>query len=146
MTSVLINGRLLDASSVILEIDGQEVPFKEISYKDALKPGSVEGASAQRAGRTRGKYETEGSVTFYKRDFDDIVQRFGDGFFEHEFPLTVTYRNDDNAGVICDRLVSTRITEAEESVSGSDGVEVKCSLDFMYLLRNGKKPLTNMVE
>ena len=143
---VLINGKFLDASSAVLEIDGTEYAFKEVSYKDGLKPGSPDGSGAQRAGRTRGKYEAEASLTLYKRHCDDLVKALGDGYFEKEFLLTVSYRDDDGLGVITDELVSCRITEIDESISGADGVEAKLAIDVMYLKRDGKKPLLNMVE
>lgn len=146
MGQVNINGKLHDASSVDLTLDGRSTPFKSISYADKLEPGMVDGAGPQAAGRTRGKYDADGaSITLIKRWSNDLVERFGDGFYEKEFEISVVYRDDDGLGVITDTLGSCRIMSKSNDIEGPDGIEVEMELSVMYVLRNGKKPLNNMV-
>ncbi len=144
--TVTINGKVHDASSVVLTIFGEEWPFKEINYSDELKPGEVEGSGAQLAGRTRGKYKAEGSLTMFKRHAVSLIDKIGDGFMEAEGDIVVVYHNDDGKGVITDTLRSIRFTKNENKISGSDAVEHAFDLFPMYIKWNGKNPLINMEE
>lgn len=146
---VLINGKMHDSSSVDLTLDGEEgFPFAELAYGDSLSPGIPDGSGVQSPGRTRGKYKTDGcSITLWLRHFNDLVEKFGDGFYEREFDISVTYRDDDGDGVISDTLKSCRISKAETQVGGDDkALQKKCELSVMYILQNGKKPISNLQE
>jgi len=148
-SSSLINGKRHDSSSVNLTLDGDEGhPFIDLNYSDALEPGMAEGAGAQSPGRTRGKYKTDGcSISFLLRHFDDLAQKFGDGFYEKEFDISVSYRDDDGFGVITDTLRGCRITKVETQIGSDDkAIAKKCDLSVMYILHNGKKPILSLQE
>lgn len=143
---VQINGQRHDSSSVELTIDGQATPFKSISYKDSLEPGMPRGAGPQVAGRTKGEYEAEGSITFLKRWANQLRARFGDGFYEHEFEITVVYRDVDGGGVITDTIGSCRFKSTSNEIEGPDGIEEEMELSPMYILWNGIAPITGLVK
>ncbi len=141
----LINGHRFSWASVALKVDGAEVVHvKEISYTHKLEAGMVRGTGAQVAGRTRGEYSAEGSMTLLREGWDELRIALGDGYLEKSFPIIVSYAEDGQA-VVTDELVGARITSVENSPSqGSDGLEVSLELSLLYVLENGKKPLRNM--
>lgn len=141
----LINGHRYSWASIELDIDGaDQLQFKEISYSHTLEPGDVRGQGPQVAGTTRGEYSAEGSVTFLKEGHDELIERFGDGYFEKRFNVTVNYA-EEGQPVTTDRLVGCRLKASEKSGSqGTDGLEVTAPLHVTYITENGKKPLSNM--
>lgn len=141
----LINGHRYGWASIELDIDGAgHVHITEITYSHTLEPGVVRGTGPQVAGATRGEYSAEGSITFNKEGWDELVEKFGDGFFEKYFDITVNYA-EDGQPVTTDRLVGCRFTSSEKGGSqGTDGLTVTAPLFVTYILENGKKPLNNL--
>lgn len=144
----ILNGVYHDHTSLQIFIDGQEtVGIPELNYSDGLDPGEVRGTRSQVLGFTRGQYATEGDVTLYKRQYVSLITRFGDGFLEHDFPIVISYRNDDNGGLITDTLAGVRLKKPSNASSeGNDPIKVKIDLRITYILWNGKNPLINMVK
>lgn len=141
----LINGHRYSWASASFKGDGSEiVHIKELSYTHKLEPGMVRGTGSQVAGRTRGEYSAEGSMTLLREGWDALRDQFGDGYLEKSFALVVSYA-DDGQPIVTDELVGVRITSVENSPSqGTDGLEVSLELSILYVLENGKKPLRNM--
>lgn len=142
-----VNGHRYDWSSVILTILG--IPYtgvRSITYRQTLEPGKVRGTRAQVTGRTRGTYDCEGSIEFYKEDFQSIIDALSlggtRGYMEVSFPITVSYSSGD-LSVVTDVLSGCRISSDEDAPSeGSDPAVVSCDLDIMYILKNGKSALS----
>lgn len=143
----LINGHRFDWSSVQVTIDGiRYTGVKSITYRQTLTPGKVRGTRSQVTGRTRGQYDCEGSVEFYKEDYSDIVRAlsaFGTrGYMEYAFPIVVQY----SSGVLAvktDVLAGCRLASDEDApTESSDGLVVSCDLDIMYITRDGFSALS----
>jgi len=141
----LINGTRYDFSSV--EITIEAVLFngvKEISYSDGLEPGELRGNHAQLIGRTRGKYSAEGSITFFKEEFQQFIAALafkGLGSMEASWNASVVYSEIGGAPLM-DQLFGCRIKKAEDSGSeGGDALAVKCDLHIMQVIRNHILPM-----
>ena len=143
----LINGNRYDFSSIVFHINGDiVVGVKEIAYKNTRDRGEVRGTSPQKIARTRGQLKSEGSATLYRAEFDDLLDKLGDGdgYMEIEFPITVSYANDGQP-LVTDTLVGCTITEDDHSnSSGTDPTEVKLTFDPMYVLIRGKAPIRGL--
>src|SRR5574343_810760 len=93
----LVNGLPYDFSSVeIITPIGIVNAIKEITYSDTLAPGKVRGTRAQVIGRTRGKYDAEGSLSIYKAEWEDLIAKLAPisglvGFMEVTFPIVVNF-------------------------------------------------------
>jgi len=145
----LINGVKYDYSSVEILIGGVRFQgVKSIDYSAQLEPGMAYGTSAQPAGRTRRQYSAEGSIEIYKADYADLLTLLtagGQGYMEQSFPIIVTYGEELPAILMTDVLQGCRLKKnAHAGSEGSDPLVVKCDLSVMYLLENGKSPLTNL--
>ena len=141
----LINGVRYDFSSIVFHINGDIVlGVKEISYKNSRDRGELRGTSPQKLGRTRGQYKSEASATVYRREFDELIIKLGDGYMEIVFPITVSYA-DDGQPLVTDTIVGCTIGEDDHSnSSGTDPTEVKLTFDPMYILINGKAPIRGL--
>lgn len=138
----LINGKVYDFSSIELVAGPQTFTnLQEVTYSDSLEPGILRGTSAKKKGRTRGEYDAEGTISFYKGDLSSLLSTLAalgkGGYGEAEFDINITYSEGlDN--VITDTLVGCRITDIEDSHSqGSDALTVSLTLDIMEISRNG---------
>lgn len=141
----LINGYRQDWSSVKAKLGGANLTgIKEITYSHTIDRGEVRGQGPQIMGYTRGEYKAEGSITFLKEEYDDLVVKLGDGYMEAIFDISVSY-GATGGPVSTDQLVGCRLGKAEKSPSqGTDGLEVSCDLHILYIIENGKKPLVDM--
>ena len=145
----LINGNKFDFSSVEVRVNG--VPFggvKALDYTDTLEPGDVYSAgAAMRIGRTRGQYKAEGSLEMYKDDADKMMtalaaQGMG-GFMEANFIVNADFSELPGAGIQVDVLSGCRVKKTSSThQQGSDALTVKFDLDILYIIRNGKAPLS----
>lgn len=141
----MINGLRYSWASARIQFDGQEyVDIKDITYSHTMDRGEVRGAGPQLLGFTRGEYKAEGSVTFLKEGYDELIAAFGDGYLEKPFNISVSYA-DVGQPTVTDELVGCRLGKAEKNPSqGTDALEVSCDLHITYLIENGKKPLNQM--
>lgn len=142
----LVNGNRFSWASIVLNANGTEITgITEISYSHKLEPGTVRGAGPWKAGRTRGEYTAEGSLTLLRSDWDAFRDSLGDGFLEIDFTTSVSYSEVAEGPVVTDELVGCRIKGPEHSPSqGTDPTTVQLPLDILYILENGKLPLKNM--
>jgi hypothetical protein len=134
----LINGRRYDFSAIELIIGTDRIiGFKEISYSDELAPGEVYGSSAQLIGRTRGQRKSSASLTMYLQEFDELVQKLGNGFMEKVFDVVVQYA-DHEQPTLMDQILGCRITKVDKGgASGTDALEARLELHVMRILHHG---------
>lgn len=137
-----IKGHYYDYSCVEIAVDGGLQPrITEINYSQKLDPGILRGTSAMMQGRTRGTYETSGSLTIYKEDYEfmkpALAAKGGGGFMLAVFDISVVFsatgmpQNED-------QLMGCRITNEEYGFqSGNDPLMVKLELSIMKILTNG---------
>lgn len=122
MATTIINNHVYDFSSVKLRCDGveQEDGFEEISYEDSLEGGEFMGMSPVAQADTRGVYKASGSAKCVRITHDAMVQRFGNGFMEKHFEITVSYA-DSGQPTITDVLENVRISKnAAKNSKGGD--------------------------
>lgn len=145
----LINGLRADWSSISVDIGGgllKTIGIKELSYKHTLEPGEVRGTHPQVLGHTLGTYSTEASMTLYLTEYNELVQRLGDGYLARVFDIVVNYSPKKGDPVLTDKLTGCRIKGNDKSHSQSnEALVVKIDLFVMALVENGKKPLPNML-
>ncbi len=140
----LINGNRFDFSSVEFIIGTKRYAggVKEVSYDHALTPGELRGNHAPLIGRTRGKYEANGSMTVFKSEYQQIITDLGPGYLEKAFDLQMLY-SEPGSPVIQDVLRGCRIKkDADTGSEGGEASEVKVELHPMMLFRNGLAPLS----
>jgi hypothetical protein len=119
--------------------------IKALSAKDNLEPGEIRGTAAQLLGRTRGDYKAEASIELWKREADELIAAFGDGFLEYEFDITANFA-DRNQPISTIKVLGCRIKGKDESYSMStEGLAVKFDLSVMGILTNGLRPILNMI-
>jgi hypothetical protein len=140
-TQQLINGNRFQFSNI--ELDAQGFRFKgftEINYQDSLEIGDVRGASQIALGETEGEYSAEGSATVFRREFDQLTARLGDGYGMIRFPITITYANPGEA-TTTDRLPAVRIAGVENGHSqGTDALTMQITLKILAPIeRNGRR-------
>lgn len=143
-----VNGHQFDFTSVKFDAANLRLEdIKAISYSEEIKPGKVRGTRAQLAGMTRGEYDVSGSVEIYKAALDAFLASLtsgGKGYLEQHFGGSVSYA-EPMMPLTNDQLVGMRLTKIEDSHSeGGDPLTCKCDFIAFYLLRNGKRPLSNM--
>lgn len=133
----VINGLVYDHSSIEININGARyLVVSEITYKHSLKPGKQRGAAAKVLGRTRGEYDAEGSIKMSKDDGVQLMKALGAGYMTKPFPIVCNY-SEAGQDIITDTLEACRITDVENSSSGTDATETTFTLDIMNLLLNG---------
>jgi hypothetical protein len=140
-----INGVRYDFSSVEINVNGRIVTgVKSINYKNTKKPGAVSGTSAQKNGRTRGKYEPEAGIEMYRQEADELRAALGNGYMEVAFDIVVHYA-DDGQPTVTDRIRGCLIAdESFEGSEGSDALTVKFELDVIAVLPGGLSPLRTL--
>lgn len=144
----VINGLQWDFSSIELRLLG--VPFadfKSLTYKHTLEPGMARGTRAQIVGRSRGKYDAEGSIEVYKRPWlAFLAALFGTnptyGYMEVDFDIVVSY-SELLSPVQTDILRLCRIKSDDESHSeGGEVATCKLDLHVMSIIKAGVVPIS----
>lgn len=142
----IINGLKFDFSSCEINLGGVLFKgIKSINYKHSLDPGIVRGNRAGVAGRTRGTYTAEGSIEFFKAEYDVFIATLllnpAYGYMEAAFDICVNY-SELFSPVVTDILTGCRIkSEETQGQEGNDAIVVSCDLSVMQITSNGKSPL-----
>jgi len=141
-----VNGNRFSWSSVEIKFDGKRyLGVKNVNYSQELAPGQVYGNHAQKLGRTRGELKPEGSLEMYKEEADELIEALGDGYMEKNFDVPIVYSEFGRTKKVV--LHGCRIKKVDDSHSqGTEALTTKLELDVMWIERNGKKPLTNMIS
>jgi hypothetical protein len=143
----LVNGTYFEFADIEIQVFGLTfMGVKEISYSQELAPGEVYGTHPQKIGRTRGILKPEGSMSLYKEEYDQLTTLLAlggvVGFMESIFDIMVSYQTLTNFQV--DILQGCRIKKSDNNhQQGTDPLLVKCDLDIMNILENGKAALTS---
>jgi hypothetical protein len=140
-TEQTINGNRYSFASIEATINSRRYKgFTEINYSDSLEVGDVRGASPIALGETDGDYQTEGSLTMLRREYDQLVADLGDGYGMARFPITCVYANRGEA-TVTDRLPAVRITGVENGHSqGNEALTVQLTLKILAPIeRNGRR-------
>lgn len=136
-----INGFRYQWSDIRLILDGigQEATqaVKSLKYDDKLSRAKHSGNNMAPVGRTKGKYECSGSITFLRQEFDLLIVKLGDHWGLKSFNIQVQY-GQDGQPVVTDVLEGCLLNGASHDGSeGEDGLEVECELDIMRIKRGG---------
>lgn len=143
----LVNGNRYDYSALSIFIDGVMLLGQEIvsiDYKHGLKPEKVYGSSPSALGRTRGRYDPDGSMEINKEAYPRLVASLSAdpsfGYMEKPFLIEVSYQ-DVNGPLITDTLIGCRIEEDSDShKSGGENLTVRVTLNILKVLRDGAQP------
>jgi len=115
--------------------------IKEITYSTSRERGMGRGTSGRKVLRTRGDEDHEGSIVFFKEEFDAYVARYGHGFMDKELDWTIAYAEEGKATTV-DTLERVVLDNVESGGSeGTDPTEVSCDLNIMDVLWNGARGL-----
>jgi len=97
----MINGQTYDWESVSATIAGKILDgIKEISYDEEQELEAVYGRGNKPIAYGKGKYKASGKMTLLKPEFDmfeKVSLPAGGLAMVKPFPITVTYRNDDQS-------------------------------------------------
>lgn len=149
----LINGHRFDWSSIRLTVL-TPVPvictlIGEVNYEYSRDFAVLRGTSAKKLGRTRGQFDSNGSVSFYIEEFTKFRRALGlaplpagGGFMEKTFQITVAYREALPAVPTVDTLIGcTLVRVARQYSVGPDALMVACDIDIMDVLDGGDTPM-----
>lgn len=135
-----INSKAYSFTSISLMANGVNYSgISEVNYSDTVSRTKIKGTGVLPIGRTEGDYEAEGSITFYKSEYDRFA-RNNPNIFDVTFDVSITYSNGTDVPVT-DVLRACKIESLENSNSeGSDATTVSATLNLMWIERNGVKP------
>ena len=143
-----VNGHCYDYSSIRFMSDNLALPvierIVEISYEHSMEVGELRGRGAGIYGTTRGQYNTQGSVSLYKEDWDlfrpgliALPTPPGGGFMEKRFNVQVVY-GEFGSNTVVDVLRTVRVVGAAHSRSRStDALMVNLTFHIMQIFENG---------
>lgn len=142
----LINGRAYSHASVDIRIRKKVFSaVKEIKYKHNLEPAEMRANKAQALARTLGKYSAEGSIVFFRHEYDALVRELGPGYLAIPFDIVVSYR-ELGMPLVTDTICAARLKTNDTGSSGEDPTEVSCDLHVMGILFNGVVPYPGFLK
>jgi len=152
LTYPLINGVKFDWATIEITLGsaGIFIGITELTYSDSNDKGIVRGTGVEKLARTKGEYDSEGSLTMYKKDFSDFIAALTNdgetGYYDTPFDITVMYSAPGGDGTVTDRLIGCELKSTEGGGSqGTDPSAVTFDLDIMHLELDGILPFTNML-
>jgi hypothetical protein len=150
----LVNGAHTSFCSIELKLGGS-LPInaiKSILYSDPLTDTTVYGTSPKPAGSTRGQLKPAGTIEFYRKMFDAILEilTIGGkiGYAEKRWPVTVSYAELGAIDIKQDLLSNVKFHSPDFSSSeGTDALTVKMIISPLEILWHGtgapKRALTS---
>ena len=138
----------LTFARIKIEVDGKEILARSISYGDSIERGDIEGNARMALGVSDGMYKTdEGELTVYADEYAEIVDAFGDKFFEKDFDVSVAYEKLGSSKLTKDELIGCRWTKRGVSdEAGGDALTRTLGFKPHYIKMNGRAPLSKMPE
>jgi hypothetical protein len=139
------NGNRFSWASIQIRFNGKRyIGVKSLKCSQELEPEMVYGTSAQPIGRTQGDLKPDASLEMYTAEADALIDDLGDGYMEKEFDIHVAFQ--EGAKISTRVLKKCRLKKVDESHSrGTDALTTTFDLSVMWIERNGKKPLKNML-
>lgn len=130
--------------SLTLTVDSKEFLVKSVSYADGIDRGQIEGNARMSLGVSEGMYKAdESSLELYMGEYDEVIDAFGDDFFNKAFTVTAAYESGGKTRT--DTLVGCRWTKrGHDNQSGPDALTRSLSFLPQYIKVNGKNPLKKM--
>lgn len=146
MPKIDIENPRITFARIKVEVDGKEILLKSISYSDSMDRGQIEGNAQMALGVSEGFYKSEeGEIEVYADEFAELVEAFGDKFYEKSFDISVTYEKEGSSKLTKDEIIGCRFTKRGASdQGGADALTRKLSYLPMYIRWNGKNPLSKM--
>jgi hypothetical protein len=144
-----VNGHKHSWASIEIQVGTKKIRgCKAVSYKNTMEPGEVRGTGVQVLGRTRGDLKSEGSLELFLAEYQELIDELsadGTGFLEKSFDITVSY-SEASSPIITDKLIGCRLKGGDKGFSqGTDALSVKCDLSIMYIIENGKHPISDPI-
>ena len=140
-----INGIKYDYASVSIDLLGKLSGVKEIKYKNTLAGNKTRQLGSREAsGRAGGELDCEASMVMYRKEYDELINRLGDGYMSRVFNITVTHA-EINQPTVSDQIIGCKLTGDDHSAAtGGDALEVSVDLQPMRVFPGGKKPILGM--
>lgn len=152
----LINGNRVDygAIEITLGLGLGVLPVKgirEISYNSGMEPGDVYGTSPQMLGQTLGQYKAEGSVSFYREEWDAFLGTLNNilpnGIMQIRFDIMIAYSLVGIVPVRTDKLLGCRIKKIDHTMSqGNEALVTKCDLAIIQIQESDLLPFVGMIK
>lgn len=138
----VLNGNRYGWSSLELGVDGVDQPeVQELSYKPTQDIGKMRGKGNRVLGTTDGESDAEGKMVLGLKQATLLEKQLGNGFMRKKFPMTVSYDEDGEGGIVTDELVGVQIIGREVNPKvGTDPITVTYDLHIMQLKLNGIDP------
>ena len=142
MGSGIVNGRDYDFACIEAKVGTTTYPICAIGYGDPREIGKVFGNSSKKRGRTRGQVDATGSFEMFFADARDFLKamttEFG-GYYEGDFPVTVSYGNNGQP-VVTDKLFDVCLTDVQDDHGeGTDALKTSFEMDIMTIKRDGSQ-------
>lgn len=138
----IINSFTHDSGSTFFKANSKSYDFLELNFEDKKDPGKVQGNSAQRRGRTRGKYEASGTLKLnldVAEQFEtDLAGPILDTIWEGSVAYEEGNRNHYVELVAC---LITAVKDVGASGGSSDPIAREYTLDIELVIRNGRMPI-----
>lgn len=146
MPKIDITDPKITFARVTITTDGKETFAKSISYSDGTQFSQIEGNASMSLGTTDGLYAAdEGTLSLYADDAADLIEAFGDKFYEKTFTISVAYEKSGSSKLTKDELIGVRWTKrSANDQSGGDGLTRDFSFKPAYIKWNGKNPRSKM--
>lgn len=135
----IINGHTYSWASIEFGFDGVSQPdLTEITYDVTMDPGLARGTGSRVRGDTAGEADSEGSFTMLKGEAAKFIAKMGKGLMRKRFPITVSYDEDGEGGVVTDELIGVRIKKiGNNPTQGTDPAKVTFDIHIMRMNLNG---------
>lgn len=148
MPKIDITNPRITFARIKVEVDGKEILLKSVSYSDSMERSDIEGNARMALGVSDGMYKTEeGEIEVYADEFAEIVETFGDKFYDKDFDISVTYEKLGQSKLTKDEIIGCRWTKrGSDNQAGAEALTRKLSYKPSYIKWNGKNPLSNMPE
>ena len=144
--AIKVNGAIYSWASIEAKVDGEVVRgITAVNFSETVERTKAYGSGSSRGprGRTRGKYDCEGSLTMHVDSLHELIQRLAqqapDGRSYGRVPFTVViYYDEEGLGGVTIELEECLIAGATSAESeGTDASVVEVPLSVMRFLRNG---------
>lgn len=129
----MINGNRFDWESIEIALpSGIAIGINEISYSDErpIEPRYGKGGIPRGFGRKN--YKASGNMTLDREDADRLRLALGGSVYKGQFPITVSYANDDQATVV-DVLPGCKIIKTDTGSKQGDDNAGQLKYDFAIL-------------